>query len=636
MTTFTIYTIGTNETILFAAQELLKYLKRMTGSSGKIRPRLAYDPGAKGLWLGLVQDIPGMALPRLESELDDALVVEVEGGTGRIVGANPRSLLLGVYRFLHTLGCRWLRPKAEGEWIPHRALEQMTVRLAEQPSYRHRAICIEGAVSLENVLDIIDWAPKVGFSGYFHQFREGHTFFERWYSHQYNPFKTPEQCPVERARQFTRQIERELARRGMVYHAIGHGWTCEAFGIPGLGWEPVVQDWPDEVTQALAEVNGQRAMWQDIPLITSLCFSNPQVRARVVKCVVEYLETHHNIQALHFWLDDGFNNKCECEHCRQMRPSDFYIVLLNELDEALTRKGFTEKVVFLSYADMLWAPEVERLKNPNRFILMFAPITRSYRKPLFPSNLQVQEPPYERNRLVFSNNNDEQLAFLRAWQATFTGDSFIYDYHMWRPGTYTIDPDHLFLARLLSTDIKNLHKLGLNGMVSCQILRIFFPTGMGMYVMGRTLWDEALSFDALMDEYFPAAFGTDWALCKEYLLALSELQDVVPVHEVELDIHPQAEERLAQGLERIRQFTPVIERNLALPDLCQARSWHYLQVHAGILERWLNILAARARGDQEEARRRWKSLREMVQRAEDDLQPVLDVYAFVSEYEKRF
>ena len=78
----------------------------------------------------------------------------------------------------------------------------------------------------------------------------------------------------------------------MVYHAVGHGWTCEAFGISGLGWDPVVQDWPDEVIDSLAEVDGKRAMWKDIPLITSLCFSQPDVRQKVVDCVVEYLETH--------------------------------------------------------------------------------------------------------------------------------------------------------------------------------------------------------------------------------------------------------------------------------------------------------------------------------------------------------
>jgi hypothetical protein len=103
------------------------------------------------------------------------------------------------------------------------------------------------------------------------QFREGYTFFDRWYSHRNNPAKPPEDFPVEKAREFTRRIEAELKKRGMLYHAVGHGWTCEAFGVPGLGWDPVVQEWPEEVLDSLALLNGKRAMWENIPLATSLC-----------------------------------------------------------------------------------------------------------------------------------------------------------------------------------------------------------------------------------------------------------------------------------------------------------------------------------------------------------------------------
>ena len=68
-----------------------------------------------------------------------------------------------------------------------------------------------------------------------------------------------------------------------------------------------------------------------------------------------------------------------------MLPSDFYVILLNELDLALSAKKFDRKSGFPLYADMLWAPEHERLNNPDRFIFMFAPITRSYRRPLYPA-----------------------------------------------------------------------------------------------------------------------------------------------------------------------------------------------------------------------------------------------------------
>lgn len=632
-----IHQSGSSPVVAFAAQELQKYLQRMTGQAIPIE---VLPPGRTdardGIWLGHIQELNGAPDGLLTSDFDDWIKVDITHGQGYIMGVNDRSILLAVYRFLTAAGCRWVRPTVDGEYIPACDLSALEVHLDEKPAYRHRAICIEGAVSLENVLDIIDWSAKVGLSGYFMQFREGHTFFDRWYSHALNPLKTPEEITVEQARGFTRQIEAALAQRGMVYHAIGHGWTCEAFGISGLGWDPVTQDWPEEVIESLALVDGKRAMWKDIPLITSLCFSKADVRQRVVNNVVEYLEMHRNIQALHFWLDDGFNNKCECEECSKMRPSDFYVLLLNELDAALSAHNFTEKVVFLSYADMLWAPEYERFSNPERFIFMFAPITRSYRRPLVPQDLSYPEPPYQRNKLVFSNNNDEQLAFLRAWQTVFSGDSFIFDYHLMQPGIYTNDPDPTFLARLLNTDIKNLRKLNLNGMVSCQLQRIFFPTGLAMYVMGRTLWDDALGFDELLDEYLEAAFGAAWQKCKAYLLDLSNLQDVVPLREKQLAITPDWEARLTLGKDIICHFLPVIQENLGLENTCHARSWHYLDVHAEIMLQYLSLLTARAQDNRAESVRLWRQLKQYLCQMEDDLQPVLDVYFFINAYEPFF
>ncbi len=277
---FIIYLVRNDPVITFASQELSRYLQKMTGCPVVVESAAAFQPGLGGFWLGLIEDFPGLESPGLSDEYNDAISIQVHNGQGVIAGIHGRSVLLAVYRFLTEAGCRWVRPGAEGEVIPQRSLANLKACLVEQPSYRHRAICIEGAVSLENVLEIIDWSPKVGFSGYFMQFREGHTFFERWYSHKHNPLLKPEACTVEQARGFTRQIEAELAKRGMLYHAVGHGWTCEAFGIPGLGWDPVVRDWPAEVIDSLALVNGQRQMWHDIPLITSLCFSNPVVRRR--------------------------------------------------------------------------------------------------------------------------------------------------------------------------------------------------------------------------------------------------------------------------------------------------------------------------------------------------------------------
>ncbi len=54
--------------------------------------------------------------------------------------------------------------------------------------------------------------------------------------------------------------------------------------------------------------------------------------------VVAYAQQHPEVDLLHFWLADGANNQCECEQCAPTRPSDFYIMMLNDIDRALKQR----------------------------------------------------------------------------------------------------------------------------------------------------------------------------------------------------------------------------------------------------------------------------------------------------------
>ena len=616
---------SSHSVVNFAASELQKYLEKMCGAGADLDLRL-----------GLAPDLQLADRLTVRHAWDDEIHVDVKDGRGVIAGANPRSVLLGVYRFLHEAGCRWVRPGVEGEFIPRREVRGLTVSLHERAANRHRAICIEGAVSIENVLELIEWAPKVGFSGYFMQFREGFTFFDRWYSHKNNPLKTPEPFSVEQAREFTSRIEAELQKRGMVYQAIGHGWTCEAYSLPCLGWdmEPG-RAWPVEFLQNVAEVNGKRTVPWDIVSIAALCYSDPQVQARLADCVADYAATHPQIDLIHVWLDDGFNNKCECERCRTHRPADDYIVILNAIDECLSRRRLPHKVVFLAYVDMLWPPETNRIHNPDRFVFMFAPFNRDYRAPLVQKGPLPGLPPFERNRLKFPVDVQENLAFLRSWQAGFRGDSFIYDYHF-ISGLHNYDPGQLHISRVLYDDIRNYRATGFNGLVACQLQRVFFPVGLGMYVMGRTLWDDRLDFGNLADDYFLAAFGADAPRVREYLAELSGLLNWFRLREKDSPLDPAEADVDRRAEDVLRGFLPVIERNLSLPDTCHARSWEYLRNHTEIVRGLARIASFRARSDASAVSREWEALKHFVQENEDCMQSVLDVYAFVDAYQDIF
>ena len=371
------------DVLAFAAEQLDSYWCRICGDGSHAQVTLRVDPAA----------CPSVEDPAL----DDAYAVEIQQGIGFIAGSNPRSVLLGVYAFLQAVGCRFIRPGPDGEILPQLAAGQMTAHFARRADYRYRGFSIEGAVSRENVYAMIDWAPKLGYNLYFIQFREAHVFFEEWYTHVYNEFLPAAPYTVEESRAIVEELGQEIRRRGMQYHAMGHGWICESIGYHSTGWHAADNSAiPDDVRPLLAEVDGKREFFGGIPVNTNLCYSNPEVQRRLVEEIVGYAAEHPEKEILHIWLADNFNNTCECGECQKLRPADFYVRMLNEVDRRLTERGLPTRIGFLLGYDLLWTPLKERIQNPERFLLLFAPITRSYREPYLQDGETV-DPEHETN-----------------------------------------------------------------------------------------------------------------------------------------------------------------------------------------------------------------------------------------------
>ncbi len=617
--------------VRYAAEELARCLSVITGEAVTV----AKAAGATCecvIRIGPASELPDAGVPPVaDAELDDAVAVRVAGGSGVIAGANPRSVLLGVYRLLTALGCRWVRPGPLGELLPRLPISEVTASFTETPFYRHRGLCIEGAVCEEHVRDIIEWLPRVGMNAYFFQFREAYTFFERWYSHRNNPLTPPEPFTVEDARAMVGRLSLELARRGLVHHAVGHGWTCEPFGMEGLGWEYPPPPVPADAVPFLALVNGERQVWEGVPLNTNLCYSNPEVRRRIVASIVEYAAGRPDVDILHFWLADGANNHCECPACAATRPSDFYVQMLNELDRALTQAGLATRIVFLIYVDLLWPPETQRLANPGRFLLMFAPITRSYSEPFDPGAGRPELAPFERNHLEFPKSVPENVAFLRAWQAGFSGDAFDFDYHlMW---DHYNDPGYRECARILHADIARLHTLGLAGFVSCQTQRAFFPTGLPMAALAQTLWSRDAEFDAICADYDHASFGEGAETASAYLEAMTAAFDPVAAR----GERPGPDiEALADVAGRADAVLSLASERQADPDPCRAESWRLLGLHARLCVLLASAYAHRAAGDRGAAHAAWREVAQFVRLNEPALASTLDVYLFINTLQGRF
>lgn len=342
------------------------------------------------------------------------------------MGSNPRSVLFAAYRLLEELGVVFLRPGPNGEVVPAgRRLSLPTRPLREQASYRHRGICIEGAPRLAHVLDVLDWMAKKKMNTFQLQFLHAGVFWRRGYQEVGDRLSESDCYALD---------DRVIARvkdLGMVLHRVGHGWTSAAVGVPGLGWERTAQRPARDKRGWLAEVNGKRDLWEGIAANTELCYSQPQVRQAFVEQVVTYARQHSEVDCLHVWMSDSYNNKCECADCRKQTPSDWYAMLVEAIGRRLKQEQLATHVVFLGYMDLLWPPDRVRVTTDN-VIFMYAPITRCYRHPLDDPKCQepagAARPKLNRCRLPRTNRAYAQI--MRSWSKLKLPDTFIFDYHM--------------------------------------------------------------------------------------------------------------------------------------------------------------------------------------------------------------
>ncbi len=615
--------IGNHQTIRFAFDELVRCLKTMdTHLFVEGRTYDTYDADLDNvLWIGKSDFVAFSA--------DDEIYIDVKNGTGIISGSNERAVLIAVYRFLTELGCRWIRPGQDGEILKKQSITAniLNVSVAEKASYRHRAVCIEGWNSYEHVYNMIDWLPKVGLNGYYMQFMIPYTFFQNRYEQDIPPVFADKPLTVEAVRHIWNSLEEEIEKRSLLYHATGHGWTCEPFGIQGIGWKVETAEIAPEIKQYYAEVNGKRDLWCGKVMNTNLCYSNTVVRERMTDAIVTYCREHPTVDYLHFWLADGSNNQCECEDCRKMRPADYYVTALNELDQKLTAAGIDTKVVFLIYNDLLWAPEYHKINNPERFVLMFAPITRTYSHAFVDANTsqEVELAPYERNKIIRPKSVAENLAYLRSWQEQFSGDSFDFDYHlMW---DHVLDPGYYECSRILHRDMTNLDKIGLNGMVSCQVQRTAFPTGLPMYAMAKALWDKSSDFEKIASDYFEASFGADGEAVRDYLHTLSTLFHP-PYMRLEL---PQINEAVAADFIKAKKVIEKFEKDYIMLHISAEEhtdrdaSWKYLKYHAEYCILLADMLKHRALGDNAATRDKATEIKEYLKSIQADTHNVLDV-----------
>ena len=168
------------------------------------------------------------------------------------------------------------------------------------------------------------------------------------------------------------------------------------------------------------------------------------------------------------------------------------------------REALSTKIVFLLYEELLWAPEKERLIHPERFVMMFAPISRTFLRSYdIPDNAsRASKISAESDYAPRVNLEGKSVLPSPSGRIFLKGDPLITIILLAR--AHYGDMGYVHHCKELFTKISTAsNKLNLNGYISSQELRCFPAKWTPQLYYGKMPhWNRRFSFEELASSIF--------------------------------------------------------------------------------------------------------------------------------------
>lgn len=606
---YTIYKLQANHIVDFAAEELKKYLCMLDMTCDAIN--IVYDPDAKdGFRLGLLEDF-GIAFEGKNAKIEDVVNIDTDEQGGILAGSNHRSILFAVYRYLKLNGCRFLAPGPDGEYIPRTGIKpQKYHKMADHVLRGHT---IEGRPSLENVLDYIDYHAKQELNTF--STMMAFSYMSRYYNHdQLEASREPEPIDADTVNQWTRLMEAEAMKRGQDLTGGSHIFVPMVFGMnpdDRFRYKSGELQPTEEMKSRMAMLNGKRDVYHNDIFFTQFCMSRADLREIYVDSVVKFAKANPHLKQIGASLGDLPRNHCECEECQKLHPTDYYVMMLNEIDERLTKEGLDTRLSLSTYVDQMFTPKQERIKNPDRFNMCFPPISRTYAASITEDSVFPPIQPYVRNAWTSPRSVEELLSYFKEWQKIFPGNCYIFEYHFY-VHQYR-DLGLMNMSRRLYEDVRSLKLMKMNGYLEDGSNKSFFPHGFHGTVYAEALIDQNLDYDALKEDYFRHAYGPDWKSALDYFEALSKLIDhaymcgdnqVDPTQSIYYD--PDRVKDFEQVHTLAAEGRALAAAHKAMPHRVQVMHWRMLDRHTEWCDLIADCMIAKCKGQDELSQQMWK------------------------------
>jgi len=437
--------------IAFAAQELQRYVKEMSGAELRV-VNAASDKAA----IVLVSRPRQRDSQALDPREEDHYHLDVRERKLRIEGASARAVLFGVYDLLERLGCGWCVPGDDS--VPKReTLEIASLQAGNRPRFQYRMMLDFPLMSVAQTIAISDWIAKNRMN-WIHPCPNAHGEPTAWYERR-------------------DRVLPELKKRGLRLIIGGHTmrtWVGETNFASHPEW--------------FALNDGERKP-------PTLCIANAEMTAGLIKNMQRFLDRCPETDVIDLWHTDG-TVFCHCVKCTrgvtgETAPADAvqsaylitYIELVNRVAEAIAKSHPKVMIGPLIYSQTDRAMPDASPALADNVLVGLAHFFRDSYRPL------IGEPKSAINLRFLGND--------LTWMAK-SKHSYIYEYYHGWTAPY-IYPG----AQVIVRDLQTLHELQVQGVSS----DMYGYSPINMYVAARAMWSPTLDWKAAVQDFCARYYG---------------------------------------------------------------------------------------------------------------------------------
>ena len=322
-------------TVRKAADEVASYLKQISGAEIRVVAEKQAPPGIR-IDVGPTRNAQLYFPDSLIGDEERVLVRTVPGGV-IICGGGDRGTLYAAYRFLESLGCRWLTPESENELIPQtRTVRLSNLNIDTRPAFTWRLFSASSP-------ELETWGLKMGFNGLY-------------------------------------QPETATANGGSFY------WPREVPGVHSFAQIMPSSRYFQPHPEWYSLLNGKREA------AGQLCVTAPGLVEEFAANVVRVFDADPSAQLISIGPNDGYD-WCECPNCRQLdqklcggrttkqglareRPfmGDRLFWFSNEVAGRVGQKYPEKKLLVLAYIDYSEPPDsIRPVASVVPFLCHYAP-----------------------------------------------------------------------------------------------------------------------------------------------------------------------------------------------------------------------------------------------------------------------